>query len=295
MLDNLQRASTGARPRIGLLFLAVIVGHVILISTQVQSRSGVPVLEAVTFGAFARVQQGMAGVVRAVRDTWVNYAYLRGARAENETLKTRVAELEVRLQEQRALAQKSERLQALLDLRPALAAPMVAAEVIAGYADAGMLTITIDRGSNDGVKENMAVIAPTGVVGRVLSPVAAHAARVQLIIDENAAVGAVTERSRSGGMVVGWRGDPPLRMDLVSNLADVQPGDLVVTSGADGIYPRGFNIGRVESSERGSQLYRQITVRPLADFRALEEVLVVLREARPAAPEQVPPPGAAAK
>jgi rod shape-determining protein MreC len=295
LLDNIQRASTGARPRIGLLFLAVIVGHVILISTQVQSRSGVPVLEAVTFGAFARVQQGTAGMVRAVRDVWVNYAYLRGARVENEALKTRLAELEVRLQEQRALAQKSERLQALLDLRPAVAAPMVAADVIAGYADAGMLTITIDRGSSDGVKENMAVIAPTGVVGRVLSPVAAHAARVQLIVDENAAVGAVTERSRSGGMVVGWRGDPPLRMDLVSNLADVQPGDLVVTSGADGIYPKGFNIGRVETSERGSQLYRNITVRPLADFRALEEVLVVLREARPAVPEQVPPPGAAPK
>ena len=295
MLDNIQRPSTGAKPRIGLLFLAVIVGHVILISTQVQSRTGMPVLEAVTFGAFARVQQGTAGVVRAVRDTWVNYAYLRGARAENEALKTRVAELEVRLQEQRSLAEKSERLQALLDLRPTVSAPMVAAEVIAGYADAGMLTITIDRGTRDGVMENMAVIASTGVVGRVLSPVAAHAARVQLIIDENAAVGAVTERSRSGGMVIGWRGDPPLRMDLVSNLSDVQPGDLVVTSGADGIYPKGFNIGRVETSERGAQLYRSISVRPLADFRALEEVLVVLREPRPAMSEQTPAAGATAK
>ncbi len=234
----------------------MIVGHVILISTQVQSRAGVPVLEAVTFGAFARVQQGTAGVVRAVRDSWSHYVYLRGASIENDSLRKQVAELEVRLQEQRALAQKSERLQALLDLRPTVTAPMVAAEVIAGYADAGMLTITIDRGTRDGVMENMAVIAPTGVVGRVLSPVAAHAARVQLIIDENAAVGAVTERSRSGGMVIGWRGDPPLRMDLVSNLADVKPGDLLVTSGADGIYPKGFNIGRVEASERGSQLYR---------------------------------------
>ena len=295
MLDNIQRPSTGAKPRVGLLFLAVIVGHVILISTQVQSRKGVPVLEAVTFGAFARVQQGTAGVVRAVRDSWTHYVYLRGASIENDSLRKQVAELEVRLQEQRALAQKSERLQALLDLRPTVTAPMVAAEVIAGYADAGMLTITIDRGTRDGVMENMAVIAPTGVVGRVLSPVAAHAARVQLIIDENAAVGAVTERSRSGGMVIGWRGDPPLRMDLVSNLADVKPGDLLVTSGADGIYPKGFNIGRVEASERGSQLYRSITVRPLADFRALEEVLVVLREPRPAIPEQTPAAGAPAK
>lgn len=273
----------------------MIVGHVILISTQVQSQTGVPVLEAVTFGAFARLQQGTAGAVRAVGNGWSNYIYLRGARAENEALRKQVAELEVRLQEQRALAQKSERLQALLDLKPALAAPMVAAEVIAGYAEAGMLTITIDRGSRDGVMENMAVMAPTGVVGRVVGPVASHASRVQLIIDENAALGAVTERARAGGMVIGARGDPPLRMDLVSNLADVLPGDLVVTSGADGIYPKGFTIGRVETSERGSQLYRNITVRPMADFRALEEVLVVLREPRAAMSEQAPISGAPAK
>jgi rod shape-determining protein MreC len=161
--------------------------------------------------------------------------------------------------------------------------------VIAGYANPGMLTVTIDRGSSDGVHENMAVIAPTGVVGRIIGPVAAHAARVQLIIDHNAAAAAVTERTRAGGMVVGQDGDPPLRMELVSNQADVKTGDLVVTSGADGIYPKGFNIGRIEISERGKELYRSITVRPLADFRGLEEVLILLRPARAASPEDAAP------
>ena len=290
MLDNIQRP-TGTRPRIGLLFLAVVIGHVILISTQVQSRAGVPVLEAVTFGAFSRLQQGTAKGVRAVRDSWGNYVDLRGARLENEALRARVGELELRLQEQRSLVQQAERLQALLALKPAVSVPTLAAEVVAGYTDAGMATVTIDKGTRDGVRENMAVMSPTGVVGRVIGPVAAHAARVQLIIDESAAAGAVTERTRAGGMVVGQRGDPPLRMELVSNLSDVQPGDLVVTSGADGIYPKGFNIGRVEQSERGAQLYRTITVRPMADFRALEEVLVVLREPQPILPEQAAPSG----
>jgi rod shape-determining protein MreC len=290
VLDNIQRP-TGTRPRIGLLFLAVVIGHVILISTQVQSRAGVPVLEAVTFGAFSRLQQGTAKGVRAVRDSWGNYVDLRGARFENEALRARVGELELRLQEQRSLIQQAERLQALLALKPAVSVPTLAAEVVAGYTDAGMATVTIDKGTRDGVRENMAVMSPTGVVGRVIGPVAAHAARVQLIIDESAAAGAVTERTRAGGMVVGQRGDPPLRMELVSNLSDVQPGDLVVTSGADGIYPKGFNIGRVEQSERGAQLYRTITVRPMADFRALEEVLVVLREPQPILPEQAAPSG----
>jgi rod shape-determining protein MreC len=282
VLDSIQR--TGARPRIGLLFIAVLVGHVILISSQVHSRTGVPVLESVTFGAFARVQTGIAGLVRGVRDAWGSYVDLRGARAENDALRARLAELEIRLQEQRTLAQRSERLQALLDLKPAVTAPTLAANVVAGYVNPDMLTVTIDKGASDGVLENMAVMAPAGVVGRVVGPVAAHAARVQLLIDQNAAAGAVVERTRAGGMIVGHEGDPPLRMTLVSNLADVQPGDLVVTSGADGIYPKGFNIGRVESSERGKQLYREITVRPLADFRSLEEVLVVLLPARPAEP-----------
>ena len=286
VLDNLQRTTT-ARPRTGLLFLAVVIGHIILISAQVQSRSGVPVLEAVTFGAFARVQQAASSAVRGVRGAWGNYIYLRGARAENEALRSRVAELEIRLQEQRTLAQRSTELQALLDLRPFVAVPTLAADVIAGYVNPGILTVTIDRGTSDGVMENMAVMDARGIVGRVIGPVAAHAARVQLIIDHNgpAAAGAMTERTRAGGMVVGKEGDPPLRMDFVSNLADVKPGDVVVTSGADGIFPRGFRIGTVERSERGDGLSLAITVQPAVDFRGLEQVLVVLRPPRSAMPE----------
>jgi rod shape-determining protein MreC len=95
-------------------------------------------------------------------------------------------------------------------------------------------------------------------------------------------------------MVSGVDKDPPLIMDLVSNLADVKPGDVVVASGVDGIYPKGFVIGRVESSERGGRLYRNITVRPAVDFSSLEEVLVVLVPPRPATPDEPAEPAAAA-
>lgn len=105
---------------------------------------------------------------------------------------------------------------------------------------------------------------------------------MQLLIDRNAAAGALIERSRAGGMVVGLESDPPLRMELVANLADVKDGDSVIASGVDGIYPKGFLIGRVERSERGTGLYRNITVRPAVDFSGVEEVLVVLVPPRPA-------------
>ena len=282
------------RQRTGYLFLAVMVGHVILISAQVPTRSGVPVLEGVTFGAFSRVQRAIAGVVGGVRNGWGNYVALRGARVENEALHKQVADLEVRLQEERALAARAVRLQELMNLKVNTSMPTLAAEIIAGNPNPGMLTVTIDRGSADGVQANMAVISPRGIVGRVVGDPASHASRVQLIVDRTAAAGAIAERSRAGGMVVGIDGDPPLRMDLVSNLADVNVGDVIVTSGVDGVYPKGITIGRVEKSQRGTKLYREITVRPAVDFSSLEEVLVVLVPAHGVTPEHASAPAPAA-
>jgi rod shape-determining protein MreC len=120
----------------------------------------------------------------------------------------------------------------------------------------------------------MAVMAPGGVVGRVVVP-SARAAKVQLLTDRNAAAGVLIERSRSQGVAVG-AGDELLRMEYVSEVADVVVGDTVVTSGIDGIYPKGFVVGTVEAVEKSGNTYRQILVRPAVDFSSAEEVLVVL-------------------
>jgi rod shape-determining protein MreC len=270
--------------------------HLILISAQVQSQAGVPVLEGVTFGIFSRLQGGVASVIRGVANTWHNYVGLRNAQVENEALRRQVAALQVQLQGQRALASRAAQLQAALNLRDSTVLPTLAAEVIAGNPNPGLQTVTVNRGSADGVQADMAVIAPKGVVGRVIGPVTAHASRVQLLIDLSAAAGAFTERTRSGGLVVGVeRGDPPLRMELVSNLADVAAGDIVVASGVDGIYPKGFVIGTVESSERGKGLHRAITVRPAVDFSSLEEVLIVMVPARSAVSDESSAPQEAGK
>jgi len=285
------------RQRTGYLFLAIMVGHVILISAQVPTKAGVPVLEGVTFGAFSRVQGAIAGIVGGVRNSWGNYVALRGARVENEALHKQVADLEVQLQQERALAARSVRLQELMDMKTNTSLPTIAAEIIAGNPNPGMLTVTVNRGSSDGVQANMAVISPRGIVGRVVGTPASHASRVQLIVDRSAAAGAIGERSRAGGMIVGIDGDPPLRMDLVSNLADINVGDLIVTSGVDGIFPKGFAIGKVEKSDRGTKLYRAITVRPAVDFSSLEEILVVLVPAHGVTPEKpvAPVPASGAK
>jgi rod shape-determining protein MreC len=262
------------RERAGYLFLVVTLGHIILISAQVNSRSGVPVLEQVTFGVFAEVQRSMTAVVSGVRHFWSGYVGLRDVREENAELKQQLVDAQIQLQQQRALADRSRGLDRLLGLRERLTLNTVAAEVIALGATPDFRTMTIDKGSQQGLKSDMAIIAPAGVVGRVVVP-SLRAAKVQLLIDRNAAAGALIERSRAQGVVVG-AGDEMLRLEYVSEIADVAVGDVVVTSGIDGIFPKGFIIGRVEAVDRNGRAYRRITVRPAVDFSSLEEVLVVL-------------------
>ena len=286
-------AEAEVRKRTGVVFVAAIVAQVLLVSAQVQTRSGVRVLEAVSFGAFARVQGVTSSAINGVRDVWSNYAELRGAREENESLKKQLEQLDIQLQEQRALAARTTKLQELLALQQSAQLPTIAAEVIGGNpnAMAGIREITIGRGTADGVQSGMAVMAPRGIVGRVIGQPAAHASRVQLLIDKQAAAGAITERARAGGMVVGIDREPPLAMELVLNLQDVQPGDLIVTSGIDGIYPKGYRIGWVDTVERTKGLYLNVSVKPAVDFSSLEEVLVVLVPPRPALDDEENPGG----
>ena len=117
------------------------------------------------------------------------------------------------------------------------------------------------------------IIAPTGLVGRIVTPTA-HASKVQLLIDRNAAAGALVERTRAQGIVIGSGADT-LRMEFVPVTADVKVGDTIVTSGVDGIYPKGFVIGKVEQVDAGNGIYKVIRLRPSVEFNRLEEVLVV--------------------
>src|SRR3984957_17980122 len=262
------------RQRSGFLFLALMLGHVILISAQVNARAGVPILETVTFGVFAQLQRAVSGGTSGIRRVWSGYVSLRHLKSENDDLKRQLDDAQVDLQRQRALADRSRGLERLLGLRDQSKLTTTAAEIIAAGATPDFRTVTIDKGSRDGLRADMAIIAPAGVVGRV-AVASARAAKVQLLIDRNAAAGAIVERSRAQGVVIGG-GDERLRMDYVAEAADITVGDVVMTPGIDGIYPKGFAIGRVESVDRNGPAYRRIVVKPAVDFRALEDVLVVL-------------------
>jgi len=276
------------RQRSGYLFLAIILGHIILISAQVNSRSGVPLLEKVTFGIFSEIQRAMSTAFNGGRRVWDGYIGLRQVKQENDSLKKQLADAQVALQAQRALTDRARGLEKLLELRDSVALQTTAAEIIGAAATPDFRTVTIDKGTRDGLRPDLAIISPAGVVGRVVIP-SARSARVQLLIDRNAAAGALIERSRAQGVVVG-AGDDRLRLENVPETADIVIGDTVVTSGIEGIYPKGFVIGTIETVEKSGPAYKRITVKPAVDFSGLEEVLVVTtptpaREAGPGASE----------
>jgi rod shape-determining protein MreC len=259
------------------LLVVLSLGHVLLISAQVQSRSGLPLVQAVAFGAFAKTQSGTSAVADWIRGTWSHYLALRGAAVENEALRRQVIELQGQLQQEQAVADSSRSLEETLKLQQSVAAPTLAARVIAGSPQPGSLTltVTIDRGSADGVQANMAVIGGRGVIGRVINQPAPHAAQVQLLLDRNAAAAVTLERTGAGGIVKGGASDDFFSVDYVSNQADVQVGERVLTSGQDGIFPAGFIVGFVARSEKGTN-YRLVKVRPAVDFTHIDLVLVVL-------------------
>jgi rod shape-determining protein MreC len=267
-------AVTDIRQRSGFLFLGVVVAHILLISAQVNSKTGVPVLEAVTFGIFSEVQRTLSGGVGGVRHVWGSYVGLRHVKAENEELKRQLAAAEIALQEQRALADRARGLQKLLELRDHLELGTTGAEIIGSSASPDFRTLTVDKGTRDGVRPDMAVIAPAGIVGRVVVP-SARSAKVQLLIDRNAAAAVIVERSRAQGVVVGGDNDR-LQMQYVSEASDVAVGDLVVTSGIDTIYPKGLVVGKVETVEKNGPAFKRIVVKPAVDFSQIEEVLIVL-------------------
>jgi len=161
------------RQRPGVLLGAAILLHVVLISAQVNTVSGLPVLQVVTFGSFAEVQRGTMAIVDGVRNFWSGYVDLRQVHVENDALKHELQTLQVRLQQEHAEAQRTDNLRQLLELRERANLDTTAADVIAAAASPEFRTVTIDKGANDGPAADMAVIPPAGVVGRGIPPAGA--------------------------------------------------------------------------------------------------------------------------
>jgi rod shape-determining protein MreC len=251
-------------------------------------RVGALLLEVV-----APAQRVATRATRAVVDAWEGVEGLWRARVEADALRARVQELERQAARLTEIELENTRLRQLLDFRQTLAGQLLTARIIGHDATGLSRTIAIDQGTAAGVARGAAVLAPGGLVGQVIL-VSPHAARVMLVTDHNSGVDAVVQRTRGRGIVEGTA-DGRCGLKFVKRTEDLQLGDLVLSSGLEGIFPRGLPIGRiVEVDKQGQGLFQYAQIEPAVDMDALEEVLVTLGPVAPAPPEleaETPPAG----
>jgi rod shape-determining protein MreC len=260
------------RPFLLLVFLLSLL--LVLMSHGVRTGTGRTLLEQNLFNLISPVVKGSSRVLSLGSGLWTSYVDLRGAHRESLEARRQLGRVEEQARSSEEYRRENLRLRELLDLKRLEEVPSLAAEVLAVTETGQARTALIGRGSRDGVRRDLPVINRQGVVGRVLT-VGSGSSKVQLLIDPNSGVAGLLQRTRGQGMVVG-AGDAGCRMEYVSELENVEVGDVVVTSGLDRIYPKGIRIGMVSSVEEGDQLTKNIGLKPEVDFRRLEEVLVLL-------------------
>jgi rod shape-determining protein MreC len=202
------------------------------------------------------------------------YATVAGFRAENERLRKRIQKLEVERSNLLEAGATNRRLQQLLEFRSHLPSGSITASIIANSASSWFQTCLLDKGSGDGVRKGMAVVTPLGVVGQVVSATS-HSAKVLLVTDPNSGVDVLVQRTRARGIVSGSLENVTI-MKYVKRSEDIQEGDRLVTSGLDGVFPKGLMVGTaVKIRKQNLGLFQSVEVIPAVISSQTEEVLVV--------------------
>jgi rod shape-determining protein MreC len=224
----------------------------------------------------APVQKVITRPVHFVRDTWQRYVALVDLQAENEALRAELARIEEENLQYREALVASGQLRRIAEMRRDFEVPLLPADVVGQDASPWFRSLLLDRGRSAEVRSGMPVMVDQGVVGLV-SATSLHAARAMMILDRRSAVDAMIQRSRARGLVRGL-GTGELEFEFMVRGDDVEAGDVVITSGVGGVYPKGLRVGTVRSVNTDrTQLLHTARVEPAVDFGRLEQVFVMLR------------------
>ncbi len=273
-----------------LLFVTVLVVLLCILASQAENELGDSLLTRTVMQAFSPFVRLSAGTSQKVRDTWFGYFNLVDARAKNRRTMDQYDRQALELSLLRERLRAYERSEALHQFLEGLNLPgeedllqsIHPALVIANnHWDEQSRILLLNRGSSAGLKRNMPVITSDGVVGKTMT-CTTLVSTVLLATDVNSGISARVARSRVWGILTGGGqladGRPALTMQHISSLDDVAEGDLVITSGLDGIYPAGLVLGTVVLVDEGPGLSKQVGVAPAVEMSRLEEVLVLVRE-----------------
>lgn len=218
--------------------------------------------------------EGLEYVGRSAKQLWLGYFYLVGVRRQNTELQRQLEEYKQREVHFQEAEQALTRLENLLDLKRQVALPVIGARVIAYDPTLWSRTAIINQGKAQGVKEGLPVLAPQGIVGRIVG-VYPEYSKVMLIVDRKSSADAMVQRTRIRGMLRG-KGGNRCSLEFVPKSADVQVGDLVLASGLVGLYPKGLVFGKVTAANKKNPgVFQEIEVSPNVDLSTVEEVLVV--------------------
>lgn len=251
----------------------------LLFSFGARTRQRLDPLTGLVLEGMRPLQAVVSAGVDAFGHVWRTYIMLVGVQEENEVLRRRVLQLEQEEVRMAEVEQTDQRLNALLTFRATLEGEVQAARIIGRDPLPWFGTVIINKGDADGVHKNMAVLSPFGVVGQTIAT-GAHSARVLLITDHNSGVDAVVQRSRARGIVEGAL-DGRCVMKYLKREEDAEVGDRVVTSGLDGIFPKGIIVGTITHVTRGNRGLLQVAeLSANVPLDRIEEVLVVPSDAR---------------
>lgn len=222
------------------------------------------------------VENAFSSLASGIEDVWAHYIFLSGVSGKNDKLRQKLAVAGRELHECREEIKLYHRVRPFADLisaKPSL--KLLPASIVARDPSPWYKAVMINRGEKQGVRAGLPVIVPDGLVGRVTAVSYAYA-KVVLVVDLNSSVDALVDRTRARGIVTGnsgWK----CRFDYALRQSDIRLGDMVISSGFGGVYPKWIRIGRVTSLiRRNSGLFQEIVITPDVDFQRLEEVMVVL-------------------
>lgn len=270
MIDFLRKFSV--RITVGLTLLVALGFYSMNLRDKERTNSFERVILAVTSPVASLMYQINSFTV----DIWDRYIFLVEVREENDRLKTVIKALNTRIMQNQEAVLEAGRLQQLSLVKRRIESPSLVATVIGEEVAPWFRTIIIDRGSVDGVREGMPVVATAGVVGRIIR-VSSNSSRLLLLTDHASAIAGTVQRSRARGVVKGksWG---VCSLEFSERGEDVQVGDVIVTSGIGGVYPKGIPIGEVTTVKKGEfGIFQTVVLRPYVSTGRLEEVLVLLR------------------
>jgi rod shape-determining protein MreC len=261
--------------------VVLIVGLIIVITIQVialtiASRRQIlsPGPSWIAVLVIAPFQDAVTRSIRSVRDLWSHYFTLVNVSIENADLKNQLADFRMRANQYKELELANSRLRTLLNFQVSTHNQVIAAEVVGKDPSPWFKAVIINKGSRHGIDTGLPVVVAEGVAG-VITDVSDYYSKVLLVVDQNSAVDALIQRTRARGIVKGESAGR-CQFKYVLRKQDVALDDIVVTSGLDGIFPKGLRIGRVSGlTRREAGIFQDVTVIPFVKFEKLEEVLVV--------------------